>query len=121
MKQDQTQWVVEFTIKEGKLDAFKKLAEEFVANVKKSEPGARSYQWYFNDDETKCIVSELYEDSKAILAHLEGSTVSTLFPKLLETAQLTRFEVYGDPNEEAKNMLAKFGAQNYRSFTGFTR
>jgi quinol monooxygenase YgiN len=121
MKEDQTQWVVEFAIKKGKLDAFKKLAEEFVARVKQNEPGAMSYQWYFNDDETKCIVSELYEDSKAILAHLEGSTVSTLFPKLLETAQLIRFEVYGDPSEETKNVLTKFGAQNYHSFIGFTR
>jgi quinol monooxygenase YgiN len=121
MKQDQTQWVVEFAIRKGKLDAFKKLAEEFVARVEQNEPGAKSYQWYFNDDETKCIVSELYESSEAILAHIGGSAVSTLFPKLLETAQLTRFEVYGDPNEEAKNVLAKFGAQNYHPFIGFTR
>jgi hypothetical protein len=36
--------------------------------------------------------------------------VQELVPKLLETASLSSFEVYGDPGPQAAKMLAGFGA-----------
>jgi hypothetical protein len=45
-----------------------------------------------------------------VLAHLNGAVVRELVPKLLETASLSSFEVYGDPGPQAAQMLAGFGA-----------
>lgn len=123
MKQEQLQWIVEFTIQEGKLDQFKKLAQELADTVQNSEPGTKIYQWYLKEkDNTKCIVSELYENSDAGLSHLNGKAVDTiLVPKIFPIAKITRFEVYGDPSKELQEELDKLGTINYHSLTGFTR
>ncbi len=114
-------WIVEFTIKEGKLEAFENLAKEIAVLVKQNEPDTKGYQWYFNDEKTKCIVNEWYESSEAALVHLRGKAVITILPKLLEVSKLTRFEVYGDPNNDLKEALAKFSIHNFHFFTGFIR
>lgn len=121
MKQDAVQWIVEFTIKEDKLDTFKNLVQEITRIVKQNEPGAKSYQWYFNDDETKCIITEWYVGQEAALAHLNGEGARKLLPKLLEVSEITRLEIYGDLGEEARKRLEELGGQTFHFFTGFTR
>lgn len=121
MKQNEVQWIVEFTIKADKLDTFKKIVEEITRIVRQNEPGAKSYQWYFNDDETKCIITEWYSDPEAALAHLNGEGARKLLPKLLEVSEITRLEIYGDPGKEAQKRLEELGAQTFHFFTGFTR
>jgi quinol monooxygenase YgiN len=123
MTQEQIEWTVEFTIEDGKLEEFKKLVQELVNAVRDSEPGAMRYQWYLSDkDKTKCVVSELYKDSNAALAHINGKGVeSILVPKIFPIAKMTRFEVYGNPNKELQDELAKLGSHNYNHLTGFTR
>lgn len=120
-KQDNVQWIVEFTIKEGKLDAFKALVKEISSIVERNEPNAKSYQWFFNDDETKCVVTEWYSNQEAALAHLNEEGATKILPKLLETADVTRLEIYGDPGKEVKERLEKFGAKNFNFFAGFAR
>src|SRR5579884_2554938 len=107
MKQEQLQWIVEFTIQEGKLEQFEKIAEELANTVQNSEPGTKIYQWYLKEKENrKCVVSELYENSNAGLAHLNGKAVNTiLVPKIFPIAKITRFEVYGDPSKELQEEL----------------
>ena len=34
------------------------------------EPGTLQYDWFFSEDQTRCVVSEIYADSDAMLAHL---------------------------------------------------
>lgn len=123
MTQGQIEWIVEFTIEDGKLEEFKKLVPELVNLVQNNEPGAIRYQWYLGDkDKTKCIVSELYKDSDAALAHLNGKGVeSILVPKIFPIAKMTRFEVYGNPSKELQEELAKLGSINYHYLTGFAR
>lgn len=41
------------TIKEGKIEEFKRLIEEMGKAVENNEPGARRYQFYMNNDETQ--------------------------------------------------------------------
>jgi hypothetical protein len=47
--------------------------------------------------------------------------VQLLVPKLLETARLATFEVYGDPGAKAKEMLAGFGAEVFEFRRGLDR
>jgi quinol monooxygenase YgiN len=109
---------VEFTITPGKNDAFKNLARQLIDRTSK-EPGALGYQWYFNSDEDKCQLVELYRDSASILAHLNN--VGPVLQKLLETSKLTRFEVFGNVNADVEKALASFGTKFFKYFDGFLR
>ena len=121
MNEHGVQWIVEFTIRESKLDAFKSLIQEITRIVERNESGAKSYQWFFNDDETNCVITEWYSDQEAALAHLNGEGATKLLPRILEIADITRLEIYGNPGEEVKTRLGKLGAKSFQFFTGFAR
>lgn len=87
--------------------------------MEKNEPGAKSYQWYFSDDETKCVITEWYADQEAALAHVNGEAATKLLPKLLEVSDIKRLEIYGEPGEEVRRKLSRFGAETFHFFTGF--
>ena len=58
---------------------------------------------------------------RAVVAHLEGRVVTTLVPKLLESAQLTRFEVYGDPGRRGSEILSRLGAELFPDWHAIDR
>ena len=60
------------TIKEGKIEEFKRLVEDMGKAVENNEPGAKRYQFYLNDDETQCVRNESYINLEAIRAHVTG-------------------------------------------------
>lgn len=76
---NQIQWIVEFSIEEGKYDQFRELIEKMIRIVESTEPGTKSYIWYIDEEmKTRCIVSEWYENSEAALAHLNGEGMKTI-------------------------------------------
>ena len=111
--------VAEFTIAEGKTDAFKELIKTAIEKVRSNEPDTLTYEFYFSDDETKCYALELYRDSQAVLTHMED--VSELLQKILAIAQLTSLEIYGDATAELKEALASFGSKFFTHWSGFKR
>jgi quinol monooxygenase YgiN len=111
---------VDLTINDGKLDAFEAIAQEMVDGAQK-EPGTLGYEWFLSADHKKCRLLETYKDGDAVLAHFKGSVVQVLVPKLLGTASLAGFEVYGDPGAKAKEMLAGFGAEVFEFRCGLDR
>jgi quinol monooxygenase YgiN len=54
-------------IHDGKLDDFKNAAERCVTSVREKDTGTLQYDWFFNDDETECVVRERYRDSDAVI------------------------------------------------------
>ncbi len=121
MKHDQIQFRAEFAINEGKLDEFKKLVQDMSSVVEANEPDTIDYQFYLDRDETKCIVRETYANSEAALAHNAGIASQTILPKIFSVSRISRFDVYGNPSEELRKMLAGFGPQIYDVFAGFSR
>jgi quinol monooxygenase YgiN len=115
---NEIQYTVEWTIKPGGLDAFKELAQKIIPMVE-SEAGMKGYQWYFNSDETKCYTVEWLADSDAIMAHL--GNVGEELPKLFGHSDITSFEVFGNPNDQAKEALAGLGAVFNGYYGGFTK
>ena len=91
--------------------------------VEANEPDTVNYQFYLNRAETKCIVHETYANSEAVLAHNDGVASRTILPKIFSLAKISRFDVYGNPNDELQKVLASssFNPQTYNLFTGFTR
>ena len=59
-------WLLEVSVNEGQLDAFKELMTEMVAATK-NEPDTLIYEWYFNEDHSTCQISERYRDSAATM------------------------------------------------------
>ena len=110
----------EFIISKGNLEEYKKLIQELCKVVEDNEPHTLEYQFYFNDDETKCVVYETYANSEAAILHNNGIASKTILPKIVEISQINRFEVYGNPNEKLQKVLSSFNAQNFNAFTGFS-
>ena len=111
--------VGEFTINEGKTEAFKELIKTAIETVRSNEPDTLRYEFYFNEDETACYPLELFRNSQAVLTHLED--VGAIVSKLSEVAQITRVEIYGNASDELKQALAPFGAKFFKHWGGFTR
>ena len=111
--------VAEVSIVAGKLDEFKKIATEAIERVEANEPDTLSYEWFFNDDESKCYLLEWYKNSEAVLAHLEN--IGDLLGSLVEISSTNRLEIYGDPSEALRQTLEPFGAKIHTHWHGITR
>lgn len=92
----QLQLSARFKIHPGKVDAFKATAQACLACVREKEPDAIQYDWFFNQDETECVVRETYASSDALLAHIGG--LGDLLGNLLASSDLF-VELYGKPSE----------------------
>ena len=113
-------FVVDLSIADGKLGAFQTITQSMVEGTQQ-EPGALAYEFYFDSDQKRCRLIEIYADSDAALAHCKGRVVQELVPKLLEVSSLTGFSVYGDLSSETAELLTQVGAQLYSSSCGFNR
>ncbi|MGA2856615.1 MAG: putative quinol monooxygenase [Candidatus Sulfotelmatobacter sp.] len=108
---------VSLTIYEGKLNEFQTIAQEMV-DASRKEPGTLGYEWYLSDDGKRCRLAETYVDANALLAHFAGPAVQEGVPKMLATANVSGFEVYGDPGPKAKEILGGFGAEIFSYWHG---
>jgi quinol monooxygenase YgiN len=113
-------FTVEFNVTLGKFGAFEDTA---LAMTKGTQPerGTLVYDWYLSRDRHRARLIEAYVDADAMVAHLKGRVVTKLVPQLLESSQLTRFEVYGDPGREGSAMLAKLGAEIFPDWHAIER
>ena len=111
---------VDLTINDGREDAFERIAQEMVAGSEK-EPGTLGYEWFMSADRRRCRLIETYKDAAAVLAHFKGPVVQELVPKLLGTASVAGFEVYGDPGPKVREMLGGFGAEVFAFRYGLDR
>ena len=99
-----------FRIHPGKLEAFKDLASQCVAAVKKNEPHALRYDWFYSADQSECRVLETYADSDAVFAHM-----ANVGPMLGQLLTMTDFggEVYGNAPEALKKAFEAFNVTYY--------
>src|SRR5919202_5236610 len=110
MNNNQIHFRAEFDIKEGKIEEYKRLIKEMSLKVKTNEPNTLNYQFYLNQDNSKCIVYETYLNSEAAITHANGWASQTILPKIFDIATISKFVVYGNPNEELQKLLKNFNA-----------
>ena len=113
------QYTIEWSLKPGGADAFKKLGNGAIDAVRENEQGMKGYQWYFNEDGTKCYLSEWFADSNALLQHL--SNIGPILPQFLDVSDITRFEVLGDLSPEARKAVSELNAEVHGFWGGFVR
>lgn len=111
----------QFTIEKDNVDKFKNLIKEMTQYVETNEPDTLEYQFYLNEDVTRCIVHETYMSSEAAISHNNSIASKTILPRIFNIAKLDRFDVYGNPNRELKNMLKALNSQIFTLFTGINR
>lgn len=77
--------VYSWTAKTGKSESLKAIYADVERSMKETEPGALNVQCYFDEDQEKLIVMDLFENAGALGQHL-GTTAAAHFPSLLEIA-----------------------------------
>ena len=120
---DPIRFNVYVTIKPGRLDEFKQIAQDWSAYQKQERPDILSYEWFFSADETRCQVMEQYESSEAILATMEQVSEPEDESKPDYPYVMDRLEVLGNVSDALKKKLdAGDSPIEYWSFlNGFTR
>ena len=101
------------TIHEGQLEQFKELAAACMQSVREKDSGTLQYDWFFNADQTECVVREKYRDSQAVLEHIEN--LGELLGAFLATCELD-LEVYGSPTTELVEATAELAPRIYSAF-----
>jgi quinol monooxygenase YgiN len=107
-----------FKVASGKMGAFQKLCEQFVAKTKE-EARCLYYGFCFDGDVAHC--REGYEGADGLLAHLQN--VGALLEEALKIAELVRLEIHGPEGELAKlrEPLAHLKPQFFVLEYGFRR
>jgi quinol monooxygenase YgiN len=111
--------VVELTVKEGALDAFKELMEEMVSGTS-TEPRTLAYEWYISADDRTVHIYEKYADSEATILHVTGF-LAKWAERFMACVDVDRFVVYGDPSAECRELLAGFEPAYLGPWGGFSR
>ncbi len=101
------------TIHDGKLEEFKDVAARCMESVRTKDSGTLQYDWFFNADQTECVVRETYRDSGAILEHIEnlGDTMGAV----LAVSDLD-VEFFGSPSPELLEATADFAPRVFSPF-----
>ena len=113
-------WNLKLSVKEGKLEDFKALAQEMSEATEANEPGALLYEWFVSDDGKTCHIIENYTDSAAVVTHM-GTFGEKFAERFLGCVNPTGLAVYGSPNDEARAILDGLGAVYMGEFAGFRR
>ena len=114
---NQVSWLVELAVKPGQLDNFQALTGEMVESSS-GESGVLSYQRFVSEDGKIVYAYERYADSVAALAHLQ-TFEKTFGGRFNVTVDRRRFTVFGNPTDELRRALDRFGATYLRPFGDF--
>jgi quinol monooxygenase YgiN len=109
----QLQVTARLTVHEGKLDEFKSVARASMTSVREKDSGTSQYDWFFNEDQSVCVVRETYASSEAILEHI--GNLGDLMGQLLGTADM-ELEVFGEPSAELVEASAGLSPKVYSPF-----
>ena len=112
-------WQIELSIKNGELDNFQSLMNEMVTSTQ-NEDGAINYEWWIGDDHTSCHIYERYEDASAAMIHI-GNFGQNFAERFMGLVDITRFTVYGNPDDNVRGALGGMGAVFMNSLGGFSR
>jgi quinol monooxygenase YgiN len=112
-------FTIELVVQRHQLSDFKRIAREMNAIVRTDEPLTLQCQWFFHEGEDKWYLTETFPDSDAFLHHL--ANVAPQLGQLLEIAEVSRFEVFGELSLAAKATIASFGVKYFTLWEGVSR
>ncbi len=106
-----------FKIHNGQLARFKELARSCISIVTDKEKGNGNlqYDWFITADGAECIVREIYQDSNALLAHMQN--VGAQLGSIMKISDFSG-ELCGNPSLELKEAMAGLDVTTYQYFAG---
>ena len=115
------------TIREGKLEDFKKQWRELLDVVEAKEPRLIAFNAYVNEDGTELTVVQVHPDADSMLFHMQVARdhISEAYQSVLEKTQ--RIDVYGKPSDTALEMIRQLAGSEVplsvkaNHLGGFTR
>lgn len=106
--------IARFTFHEGKVDDFKRLADECMEIVRTKDTGTLQYDIYFSVDETEAIVIERYRDLSSARRHL--TNIGEDLMTAVGATGSVHGELLGEPSAELR---ANVESGPVRLFTPF--
>ena len=103
----------------GQMDNFRQLVPRLVAAVAE-EPGTLVYEWNFHPDQKTYNVMEVYQNSDAFVAHAKH-VASDFLKELGQVRKNTNAIVFGSPDAQAKELLARLDPVYTSHIDGFMR
>jgi len=111
-------WLLELELHPERVADFKVLMGEMVA-LAETQPSTLVYEWYFNEDNSRCIINERYRDSTALIDHMAAS--GPYAERFLAAATISRLTILGDIDTATRAALEAL-QPNYLSLAeGFSR
>jgi len=105
------------TVREGKLEGFRRQAAECIKQTKEKDTKTLRYDWFLSNDETECEIREAYRGSKGLVEHRMhvGDALEKLFSEFAEDHMV---RVYGKPSPELLEMAKRMpeGSVRWYSF-----
>jgi quinol monooxygenase YgiN len=92
------------TIREGKLEGFKRHAAEMIRQTKEKDTRTLRYDWFISSDETEFEVLEAYVNSEGLIEHSMhiGDARNLLFSEFADDHRIT---VHGDPSPQLVELV----------------
>ena len=92
------------TIREGKLEGFKRQAAELIRQTKEKDTKTLRYDWFISGDGTEFEVLEAYENSEGLMEHSMhiGDARNVLFSEFASDHRIT---VHGDPSPQLVELV----------------
>jgi quinol monooxygenase YgiN len=93
------------TIREGKLEGFKRQAAEIIRQTIEKDTKTLRYDWFLNRDQTECEVREIYESSEGLIEHRMhiGEALNQLFAEFADGHAVS---IYGDSSPQLVAMAS---------------
>ncbi len=109
-----------FRILEGKLEDFKRFANDMAEFVEKNEPRVISFNYYLDEDGNEGTAVFVFSDAEAVDLHLD--LASSRLHEGVELLGATDIELLGRPSDLAREMAESFGAKvRTQLLAGFSR
>ena len=101
------------TIRDGKLEGFKRQAAEVIRQMREQDEQPLRYDWFLCDDGAECEVREAYADADTLLAHQQGVAEAKLklFREFVESHTMT---FYGELSPALAGALQAMGTRYQR-------
>jgi hypothetical protein len=101
-------FISHFTVREGKLDDLKRLAEEVEQSLRETKPRTAAWLIYLEDGGPGVSFVHFFPDADAMDLHFEGSDERTA--AVYEFVEPDGFEIYGTPSAEALETMQQAAA-----------
>ena len=92
------------TIREGKLEGFKRQAAELIRQTREKDTKTLRYDWFISSDGTEFEVLEAYVNSEGLMEHSMhiGEARNLLFSEFADDHRIT---VHGDPSPQLVELV----------------